>query len=166
MRLGHRDTRRQTERSSIAKMRDMHREVARLLVLGYKNNQIAKELDITTATVVNVKRAPIMKAYMESLHMDKEAVVRHHTKKMTKMLPACLETYEMALKGEDLGLRVKVADSILDRTGLPKTKEQHVVQKGSLLRSEDIQSVLQAAKELRNQEVIDLPTLTVLPEPS
>lgn len=105
--------------SPITALHDQHHHMARLLVLGYSNVEIAKLLGITPQTVSNIKNSPIVLAATDELagKADEEAVdIR---KEIAEFAPKCVEALKEVIENEDGRTSSKTrADAAIRMLGL------------------------------------------------
>ena len=106
----------------VAEMWDRHHEIARLLVLGWDNTQIAKELNISAQQVSNVRNSPVVQDKIAVLHATRDIATTEIKEEINALAPIAVQRLREALEeGKVLGKElnpqtiVKVADSIIDR---------------------------------------------------
>jgi DNA-binding CsgD family transcriptional regulator len=111
-------------RYQLSALSDMHKEIARRLVLGEKRYEIAKALGVSRETISIVKGSSIAQDYMRTLERERDNNAVDIGQQLVALCPAAMCVLENAvngtLDGTDRDLRVKAAESILDRTGYAK----------------------------------------------
>lgn len=68
--------------SNYKKLQEHHKEMARMVVAGYKNNEIATQLGVSHGSVLSVKNSPLFKAYVDNLQDSANS----HTVKVRKII--------------------------------------------------------------------------------
>jgi hypothetical protein len=106
----------------IAEMWDQHHEIARRLVLGQSNVEIAEALGVTRETVSNVKNSPVVQDKLALLRAARDCDSIDLGKEIAEMAPMALKRIREAIEtGTVLGKEVyaasilKEANSLLDR---------------------------------------------------
>lgn len=104
---------------TLQKMNQLHHEIVRRIVLGQKDIDIARALDITQATVQYVKRSPIVKQKIDIMHGARDASTVQLQKQINALAPLALHNMSeiMEDKGAPSGVRANIAKDILDRAG-------------------------------------------------
>jgi plasmid maintenance system antidote protein VapI len=105
---------------NIQQLWEQHREILRLLVLGWNPSAIAETLDITEQTVSNVRNSPMGRERLEELQglRDKETI--DITERVRRFMPVALDYLESIVRGEEdvtPGLRARTAENYLSRGG-------------------------------------------------
>jgi len=116
----------------VTEMWDVHKEIARRIVLGQKNNVIAEALNCSYQLVSNVRNSPVIKEHTEIMQGAADAECVDVARRITEMAPAALDVLETILTEKEgqasLALKLKTAESILDRAGhskIQKTQNLH-----------------------------------------
>ena len=108
-------------RYEVKTLSEKAREMVRLAVTGeYNNLEIAEILQCSKTNVSNTLNSPIVIEFMRELSAQRDQNFVKARKRLDEMLERAADVYEEALDGEDLDLKVKVADRIFDRSGLAK----------------------------------------------
>lgn len=108
----------------VTKMWDMHHEIARRIVLGQKNVQIANALGVSPTLVSNVRNSPVVKEKIELLRGARDAETVDIAKQIQELAPHALSLLEDLIKSGDVDgekiparLRAHHAEKLLDRAG-------------------------------------------------
>lgn len=118
----------------IQKVRARGREVCRRLLAGEKPKDIAQDMGyasgMTLASTVHNSRH--MQEYINELTERADEDVIHLRNRIGRMIPLALDYYDRVLSGaEDSdishGDKIKVAESVLKKGGLPDVQRQEVV---------------------------------------
>ena len=131
-------------------VRERWREVARMTVLGMRQNVIAQELGLTPSTVSSILRQPETQQYLDELrNMRDEGVADVHDR-IVGCADNAVEYLERILGGQEdvsQALKLKAALTILDRAGHPAaTKNIHVGLTGHLS-AQDIEDMRRRAMD-------------------
>lgn len=165
------DLRKSPERQHwvVSKMWDLHHEIARMIMLGWKNVEIADKLGITSQTVSNVRNSPVVQEHVAVLQAARDADTVDISKEIKEIVPEAMELLKDIIRGDNDGrtasisLRAREANNMLARVGhgVP-----HKVQSESVsmtLTSKDIEEIkrrARLAKDLvQEAEVIDSETV-------
>lgn len=133
--------RRRTEggaKYQIKEIREKHKEVLRRAALGQSGRDIARALGWTEVMVSKILNSRICKHRINELQDAADAETKEISKRIREIVPRALTVLEAMVDNEDaitdaqVGLRVKVAQDIMDRGGFGKTKrvEQRVDVRG------------------------------------
>lgn len=75
-------------------------EILRLAVLGHNNEQIAKILEITKATVSNTLNSDLGRDKLSKLRLRRDRETIDVAKRVAELLPKAMDTYEKILDGD------------------------------------------------------------------
>jgi len=106
----------------IKDMQDIHKEITRLIFLGMKNVDIAEKLNITPATVTNVRQSAIVQKELSLMqgaaNNDTIDVARRIKELMTPAVDVLEDILSNTNKDASFPLKAKVAFGVLDRNGM------------------------------------------------
>ena len=131
---------------------DRYQEIARRIVLGQKNVDIANDLGVTPTMVSLVKNSPLVKDHIASLQekADEEAI--NISARIKELAPKALQVLEDIvvrgqLSGEAVPARIRGqhAENLLDRAGHAAPKEVRSLNLHGHYTSEDIEKIKQRA---------------------
>jgi hypothetical protein len=148
----------------VTKMHDLHKEIARRLLIGQKAVDIAKDLGITPATVSYTRNSPVVKRQLELMHGARDADSVNFSEDIKRAAGKALVLMEDIIEGEvdgesiNIGLRLRAAVDALDRH-IPKVAIQKSFNSHLVLTAEDIEALKHRAREAANE------IITVNPEP-
>jgi hypothetical protein len=130
-------------------MWERHNEVARRLALGERQTDIAQEMGFSKSRLSIISNSPLMKERVSELSSDRDEATGQILRQLEDMRPAAIRALKDTLENDESlnqSLRVRVAETVLDRTGLsPKggpggsvsiSLEQYVSETLSRLRPE------------------------------
>lgn len=144
----------------IAEMWDQHHEIARRLVLGQSNIEIAEALGVDKQTVSNVKNSPVVQDKLTLLRAARDCESIDLAKEIAEMAPMALKRVREALEtGTVLGKEVnaatilKEANSLLDREMGKAIQRIDSRNLNATLTLEDIEAIKQRAAELGGQVI-------------
>ena len=109
----------------VGKMWEVHQEIARLILLGYKNREIAERLNISEATVSYTRNSPVVKNKLNVMEGARDADTVDLSREIRMKAPKALKLLEKIIDGESgtIGelaspaLKAKTAEAWLDRAG-------------------------------------------------
>lgn len=145
-----RDMRRVEERSyTIKEIQWRHREIMRLKLKGLSNKEIAIIVGVTPQNVSDVMNSPQVKAEMEKLSDRRDSIAVEVQSDLVELAPEAVALYRDILSGKGDGAdatlkeKLKVADSVLDRTGFGKVQK---VEFGDHLTTDDVYRIIAERK--------------------
>jgi len=113
----------------VSKMWEVHHEISRLIFLGFKNEEIAERLGITTATVSYTRNSKIVQDKLKLMKGARDAETIDLSKEIRNKAPIALKLLEDIMNGEGVvgenaspPLKAKTAENWLDRAGYPAQK--------------------------------------------
>ena len=111
----------------IEELNDRHRAIAQMEIMGYKNKQIARELDCHQMTIHRVRSSPVYKIYIGDLRKQvEEASVFDATKYLDRITEKTMRTLEHLMDDADSeNVRVSAAKELFDRQMPKVSKTQH-----------------------------------------
>lgn len=109
----------------VREMREIHHEIVRRLLLGQKNVDIANALNITPQQVSNVRNSEVVQDQLAIMRKARDADSIDVAKDLAELGPRAVKIYKECLDNEELSLHTKlrVADTVLDRTGHPRMQK-------------------------------------------
>jgi len=139
----------------VAEMWDSHHEIARRVILGQTNEEIAKSLNCTPKTISNVRNSPIVQEKLAIMRAARDAGTIDLAREIADLAPLALQRVKEALEtgvvmGRELSASgiLKEANGLLDREiGKPT---QRIDTRGvhGVFSLEDIEKIKDRAKEL------------------
>ena len=136
---------------NLQKMREVHHEIVRRLVLGQKIKVIAEQLGVTEAMVQYTKNSPIVKQHMRIIQGARDHSTAEVMEQIREIAPLALNKLEEILISESANDTDKrlVAKDLLDRAGYnPIHKHDH---RHAHLTSSDLDNIKNKAKEAGKQ---------------
>jgi len=156
------DLRRSGERRHwvVSEMWDLHHEIARRLVLGQKNVDIAKALDCTPQVVSNVRNSPVVQEHVSILRGARDAETIDLAKEIKEIAPEAVRLLKDIIRGEgdgtnaSIALRARESNNMLARVGhgVPHKIQAEVA--NYFLTSDDIMDIKRRA--LTNNDVVNV----------
>ena len=144
---------------TVAEMSSKHHEIARLLVLGMTNVDIAKQMGVTSMMISNVKNSPVVQEQIKFLSAKKDAEVIKLSERIAKALPRCVEYLTETIDDEEISdsLKSRNAFGLLAAGGHGPTKNVNVRGAHAILTAKDIQEIREQAENIgvSNGFVID-----------
>ena len=118
----HHQSRISSQKNGATNIWDRHHEIARRLLLGHANKDIAKDLGITKEMVSMVRNSPVVKDKLTCMQVARDAQAVDLAAEIANLAPVALQKLKEALEegkvnGQQLNATaiVNVANSILDR---------------------------------------------------
>src|SRR5690625_1462220 len=119
-----------------------HREILRLVALGYKHTQVGAMLSISPVTVGYVVRSPLGQSFLSEIQEARTGSVKDVHNRLQEMSPFAAEIMlDIMANSKSEGNKLKAAEKVLEMTG-HKAENKHV-HLMTQLSAEDI-------KELKN----------------
>ena len=157
-----RDKRRNLDGSKKAQIKELwgtSREILRLVSLGLKNTEVAKQLDITPQTVSDVKNSDLGKERLKLMQGARDADTVDIAKWIKEATSKSLKIYDQILDEEEgtisWSLKKNTADTVVkDLAGLEAPKKI-ITGHFSL---DEIEAIKQRGKELakQNGDIVDV----------
>lgn len=149
----------------VGKIWERHDEIARMILLGMKNTEIAEKVGCTAATVGNVRNSPVVQEKLSIMGGARDAYTVDIARDIQEFAPKALALLKDIVLGKGVGasaspaLRAREANSFMDRAGFGAVrKEQHV---HAHLTAEEIDAIkeraLGANSPVVNAEFKELP---------
>jgi hypothetical protein len=139
----------------VAEMWDKHHEIARRLILGEKNVDIAAALGCTEVQVSNVKNSPVVQDKLAIMRAARDAGTIDLAREIQDLAPIALARIREALEeGKTLGRELsgssilKEANSVLDREIGKPTQTINTRNLHGHFTAEDLERIKNRAKEL------------------
>lgn len=145
----------------VSELWEKHHEIIRLLLIGLSNVAIADRMGMTTTQISNIKNSPIVQERLSLLKAERDCKAIDLSKDIMELAPQSLDLLGKVIRGEDLGdgtkattgLRVKVAESNLDRAGYGAIRRVQTQNEHLFYTKEDIEELKQRA--LVEGQVVD-----------
>lgn len=153
----------------VSEMWDVHHEIARRLLLGQKNVEIAKSLGISAQMVSNVRNSPVVQEHISILRGARDADTVDLAREIKEIAPAALQLLKEIIQGEGQGanasiaLRARESNNMLARVGhgVPHKVQAEVA--NWHLTSNDIADIKRRA--ITNGDVVDAEVVGEQSEP-
>jgi len=136
----------------VNEMWDVHHEIARRIVLGQKNVQIAEDLNVSPQMVCNVRNSPIVQERIKVLHGARDADTVDLAKEIKEIAPEALGLLKDIIRGENDGanasinLRAKEANNMLARAGHGVPIKVHSENFHAMFTPKDIENIKARAR--------------------
>jgi len=135
---------------TVAEMSARHHEIARLLVLGKKNVEVAKILGVSPMMVSNVRNSPQVIEQMSFLSAKKDAAVVEISEQIAEALPKCVKFLADSIEDENVSdhLRSRNAFGLLASGGYGPSKNVNIKGVHAILSADDIRDIRNQAAEI------------------
>lgn len=114
-----------TSRFGLSQLQSIHHQIINRHCLGQGPSAIARALGVSMQTVSRTLETDIAKARIKEIELGTAFRIEEIRERLVEMTPKAIFVMESVLDDADLpmGLRVKVAQDILDRAGLGAPKK-------------------------------------------
>lgn len=148
----------------IQEMWSVHHEITRLLLIGMKEVDIARQLSVTPAMVSYTKNSAVVKRQLALLQGARDLDAVDISQRIKELLPKAVDKLEELLdNSQNESIQYKVAADVLDRGGHGAVKMFQGQVAHAVLTKQDIDEIKQRAKEIgicvtedHKQQVIDI----------
>ena len=130
-----------------------HHEIARMVLLGVKNNEIARRLNITREFVSNVRNSPVVKEQLDLMAAERDKETIDVAIKIKEALPKCVDFLAETIEDGEVSktLRSKNAFGLLSIGGHGTTKNVSVKATHAILTATDIAEIRDRGISLANE---------------
>ena len=137
----------------VKEMNERHHEIARMVVLGYRNTEIAKTLNITKEFVCAVRSAPPVKEQVAILAGARDAGTVDVARQIQQALPECVEYLTKTIPDSDIsdGLRSRNAFGLLSIGGHGPAKNINIKGVHAVLTADDIKEIREEAETVATE---------------
>lgn len=132
---------------------DLHHEILRRIALGQKNVAIAEALKCSPVTVSNIRNSQLGQERLGELHRQRDLATVDVARSIREAAPKAFQLVLDAISDEDLDMRVRLkeANSVLDRAGYAPVRQVNTQMTSLSLTGDDIEALkaraIQAALE-------------------
>lgn len=134
---------------AIQEMWAIHREIARLIVLGMTNKDIALQLEISEAMVSYTRNSPVVQREIDQMNSVRNMEAIDVAKKIQELAGKAVVKLEKLMDSatkEDL--QARIAESFLDRAGHAAVKTIRSENVHAFLSKDDILDIKERAREI------------------
>lgn len=139
----------------VDKMWEIHKEIARLIHLGFSNVAIAERLGVTPTMVSYTRNSRVVKDKLEIMSGARDADTIDIKKRIELGLPKALQLLEKIIDGDSgalganpsLNLRATTAEKWLNRGGHPEQRPQPQMHLHGHFDAADIERIKQRARD-------------------
>lgn len=137
----------------VTEMTDKHHEVARLLLLGLNNQEVAKEAGITSEYVSTIRNSPVVKEQLTILRAARDKECVDVAVQIQEALPKCIEFLTETITGNGISamLKSKNAFGLLSLGGFGPSKNISVRGVHAVLTAEDIAEIRDRGSSLSSE---------------
>jgi hypothetical protein len=122
------------QRFFVQTLKPRHTEIARRLVLGQTPADIAKALGMSPSTINQIKKMPQFKAQLLRLQERRDASVMDVRGQIAEAAPEAVdEVTRLMHKSRDERVRLKAAESLLDRGGFSSINKSEINVRGAVV---------------------------------
>jgi hypothetical protein len=143
-------------------MWDIYQEIARRIVVGQKNVEIANDLGVSSAMVSYVRNSPIVQEKISGLQERADIEATNIAGRIKAIAPDALNLLEQIIKDGKVdnekipaAIRAKHAENLLDRAGHSPPKEIRSLNLHGHFTLEEVEAMKQRAlSKASNREVV------------
>lgn len=149
----------------IKQMWERHHQIARLLVLGWSNKQVASHLSITPQTVSNARNNPEVKRQIDLLSARADNSVVDVSKRIQDLAPRALGVMEEVMDDAEFSTKRLAAKDILEMAGYKAVSRLTIAT--ARLSAEDIEDIKARAAAmgyLRREDAEDAEDAVIVEE--
>jgi len=134
-------------------LNERHHEIARLVVLGYKNNEIATMLHLNYAFVSSVRNAPQVKEQISFMRAARDKDTVDIAKQIKEALPECIRYLSETIPDPEVSdhIRSKNAFGLLAIGGHTATKNVNIKGVHAVLTADDIKEIRDNATKIAGE---------------
>lgn len=127
----------------VTEMTDKHHEVARLLLLGLTNKEVASETSLSRDHVSTIRRSPVVKEQLTILRSVRDRESVDIAVQIQNALPRCIEYLTETIDGDGISdaLKSKNAFNLLSMGGHGPSKNLNVKSTHAILTADDIMEI-------------------------
>jgi len=122
-------------------LKTRHREIARLMLLGKTNNEIAELVGITPGRISQIKSDPMFLGYLSSLEEKCDRQVIDVRQRLADISHKALDVVEELLADDKSSIKLAAAKDILDRAGYKPIEKVATVNLSSVLSQDELQAI-------------------------
>lgn len=134
---------------------NVHHEVVRLAIMGFKQVDIATQLNVSEAMVSYTLNSPIVKRQLDIMRAARDINSIDVARQIRDLAPVAVEKMKQLMESNTDMVSLRASQDILDRAGFGAIKKE--VSLSGQLTKEDIEDIKNRAKEvgLCTQDAID-----------
>lgn len=142
----------------ISHMTDRHHEIARRLLLGQSNKEVAQAMGITPQMVSIVRNSGCVREKLTTMHGARDLDSVDLAKEIRELAPKALRVMEELLESHDTPKHVRLAAArdMLDRAGFAPVKKVDLNNQHIVLSGEDIERMKQRAFAIAGDVIVDV----------
>ncbi len=149
----------------LQQVQDLHREIARLVIVGHSNIKIADTLNVSPACVSYTRNSTLVKGEIARLQGERDSNAVDIGGELQALAPLAKDILEECMSNPEIPMHTKLraAADVLDRSGHPKQSmiKGHIAH--ALLTIEDIQDMQKRATECGRRAGIVVTETEVVP---
>ncbi len=130
----------------IQKMWNQHHEIVRLAVMGFKQVDIANQLNISEVTVSYTLNSPIVKRQLDIMNAARDINAVDVGKEIHRLAPKAIARMDALLESQVEAIALRASVDILDRAGHGAIKKEMSLT--GHLTKEDINEIKNRAREI------------------
>ena len=139
-----------SEREGVVSIWEIHHQVARLLVLGYKNTQISEILGLTKERVSAIRNSPMIIRMIEMMKAEADLEVIDIRKQIQEFAPRAFEVVKEVVENEENSpsLRANYALKAMNLAGHVAPKNVNIHSVNTTLSPDQIKTIRDRAAQI------------------
>lgn len=131
------------------KLTELHHNILRLHMLGYKGREIAEKLGCSTMTVSNALNSSLGRFQTSIIRAELDGTAVEAAKQIRQLAPKAIRLIEEVMDDDEapISVRLRAAQDALDRAGFAAVKKVDMRNTSVSLTKDDLESLKQAALE-------------------
>jgi len=131
---------------------ELHKEILRTLVLGFRPREIAQMFHVTEGFVSNLRNSPLAQGYLSTLEVARDAATTEVARELIETCPTAAKLLKDVIEGKEtsanINLRVSTAKDWLSRGGFPTVQKSETSSKHGI-DEETLDALKQRAADAR-----------------
>lgn len=122
----------ETRPQDVTYMWEIHKEILRTLVLGFRPKEIAQMFSVTEGFISNLRNSPLARRYLETLEIARDSATAEVARELIETCPTAAKLLKDVIEGStsaSLNLQVETAKDWLSRAGFPKVQKTESINK-------------------------------------
>lgn len=131
---------------AIQNMWSVHHEIVRLAIMGFKQIDIANQLNISERMVSYTMNSPIVKRQLDIMRAARDINAVDIARQIKELAPIAVKKMQELMESEVDSVSLRASKDILDRAGFGAVKKE--LSLSGHLTKEDIEDIKNRAKEV------------------
>lgn len=146
----------ETRPQDVTHLWELHKEILRSLVLGFRPQELAQMFNVTEGFISNLRNSPMAQQYLATLEVARDASTAEVARELMQTCPTAAKLLKDVIKGDipaSLSLQISTAKDWLSRGGFPPVSKTENVNKHGL--TEETLNILKERANKAREEAIN-----------